>query len=169
MQTRTDLGPVPLGVMACALAVRMSTDDGPRLNRRMQRIAAIAGMLPPALFEMELMRPLGPVTLSTVGRRTGRPHSVTLIASPLGDGLVATTCMGPDPDWIRNLHCSPRAEVVVGSATLPVEASFPRGHRRAEAAAALVDCRNPLVAALMRRLVRGGAASDPQIVVLSPC
>lgn len=169
MQTRSELRAIPLGVMACALAVRVSTGDEPLLRHRMRRLAAVAGRLPPGFFEMRLLRPLRPVTLNTIGRRTARTHSVTLVAAPFDDGLVVTTCMGPDPDWIRNLRFTPRVEVVMGPSTLPVEASFPEGRERALAAAAFADCHNPVAAALVRRLLGYGTASPPQLVVLSLC
>ncbi|MBX7161790.1 MAG: nitroreductase/quinone reductase family protein [Acidimicrobiia bacterium] len=118
---------------------------------------------------MDLLRPLQPVQLTTMGRRTGRPHTVTLLASPFEAGLVVTTCMGRDPDWIRNLRRNAHATVVADDSTFPVVGSFPVGLDRTNAVAAFCASRNRLIAAMTRRLVSGEAQTCPDMVVLSPC
>lgn len=58
------------------------------------------------------------IELVTVGRRSGRPHSV-LLTSPvrLGDAWVVVASKGGDdrhPHWFLNLRANPEVEVVAG-------------------------------------------------------
>jgi F420H(2)-dependent quinone reductase len=65
------------------------------------------------------------VLLTTVGRRTGRPRTVTLMALRDGaDFLVAASHGGVDrePPWWLNLIASPRAELEVRGERFPVTA-----------------------------------------------
>ncbi len=65
------------------------------------------------------------VLLTTVGRRTGRPRTVTLGALRDGaDFLVAASYGGVDrePPWWLNLIANPRAELEVGGERFPVTA-----------------------------------------------
>jgi deazaflavin-dependent oxidoreductase (nitroreductase family) len=60
------------------------------------------------------------ITLTTTGRRSGQPRTVTLYAWPGGDDLVVVGSMGgaaSDPAWAHNLRAEPRAVVRRGKAT----------------------------------------------------
>lgn len=64
-------------------------------------------------------------TLTTTGRRTGKPRSVPLYAFEEGDGLVivGSWAGGPkDPAWVSNLRAEPRATVKVGKVERRVRA-----------------------------------------------
>jgi F420H(2)-dependent quinone reductase len=55
------------------------------------------------------------ITLTTTGRKTGKPHEVTLYAYPDGDRLVVVGSYGgrpKDPDWVANLRETPLATVL---------------------------------------------------------
>lgn len=57
------------------------------------------------------------ITLTTTGRRSGEPRTVTLYAWPDGDRLVIVGSMGGaarNPDWVHNLRAEPRATVKRG-------------------------------------------------------
>jgi F420H(2)-dependent quinone reductase len=52
--------------------------------------------------------------MTTTGRKTGKPHEVTLYAYPDGDRLVVVGSYGgrpKDPDWVANLRETPLAAV----------------------------------------------------------
>ena len=54
------------------------------------------------------------ITLTTTGRKTGKPHEVTLYAYPDNDRLVVVGSYGGrpnDPDWAANLRGTPLAMV----------------------------------------------------------
>jgi deazaflavin-dependent oxidoreductase (nitroreductase family) len=56
-------------------------------------------------------------TLTTTGRKTGKPRSVPLYAFEDGDRLVIVGSMGggpKDPAWAGNLRTDPRATIRVG-------------------------------------------------------
>lgn len=64
-------------------------------------------------------------TLTTTGRRTGKPRSVPLYAFEDGEGLVivGSWAGGPrDPAWVGNLRSEPRATVKVGKVERQVRA-----------------------------------------------
>ena len=54
--------------------------------------------------------PTGLIVVETTGRVTGRALSVPLVATRLGDLLVAST-VRPDAHWVRNLASRPSAQV----------------------------------------------------------
>ncbi|HSD49049.1 MAG TPA: nitroreductase/quinone reductase family protein, partial [Actinomycetota bacterium] len=57
------------------------------------------------------------ITLTTTGRRSGRPRDVTLYAFEDGDAMVIVGSLGGaprDPWWAANLRAEPRATVRVG-------------------------------------------------------
>ena len=56
------------------------------------------------------------VTLITTGRRTGRPHEVTLWFAGDGDAIWLRGDRGAD--WLRNLEHDPRCRLRVGSTVL---------------------------------------------------
>jgi deazaflavin-dependent oxidoreductase (nitroreductase family) len=75
------------------------------------------------------------VTLTTTGRRSGRPRSVPLYAWEDGDRLVivGSWAGGPkDPAWVGNLRAEPRATIRVGKEDREVQArevEVPGGER----------------------------------------
>ena len=73
------------------------------------------------------------MTLTTTGRRSGRPHSVPLYAWDDADRLVVVGSLGGsarDPDWVHNLRADPRATVRKGRMVLGVRASEIDGSER---------------------------------------
>ena len=85
-----------------------------------------------------LRAPLGmpTVELHTIGRRTGRRHSVLLTAPVVeGDVVVLVASKGGDdrhPDWYRNLLAQPDVEVTIGGQTRPVHARTATEDEKAE-------------------------------------
>lgn len=68
------------------------------------------------------------LTLTTRGRRSGRPRSVQLahLADPAtGSWLVVASAMGQDrdPDWVRNLRADPRARMLLPGREVDVTAT----------------------------------------------
>lgn len=54
--------------------------------------------------------------LTTIGRRSGRPHTVPLLYLADGDRLVVIASWGgrpADPEWYQNLVAQPKAQVQV--------------------------------------------------------
>jgi F420H(2)-dependent quinone reductase len=54
------------------------------------------------------------ISLTTTGRKTGKPHEVTIYAYPDGDRLVVVASYGGspnDPDWAANLRETRHATV----------------------------------------------------------
>ena len=64
-------------------------------------------------------------TLTTTGRKTGRPRPVTLYVWPDGDEryvLVGSTGGGPkDPAWVLNLRADPRCSLRFGKGKAQVD------------------------------------------------
>ena len=73
------------------------------------------------------------VTLTTTGRRSGKPRSVPLYAWGDADRLVIVGSLGGsarDPHWAHNLRADPRATVKKGREVLGVRASEVDGSER---------------------------------------
>jgi F420H(2)-dependent quinone reductase len=73
------------------------------------------------------------ITLTTTGRRSGKPRAVPLYAWEDGDRLVVVGSRGgaaSDPDWARNLRADPRAAVKVGRQVREVGATEVDGEER---------------------------------------
>lgn len=73
------------------------------------------------------------VTLTTTGRRTGKPRAVPLYAWEDADRLVIVGSLGgsaKDPAWVRNLRADPRATIKKGRQVLDVRASEVEGSDR---------------------------------------
>ena len=96
------------------------------------------------------------VTLTTVGRRSGQPRTVTLYAFGDGDDLVVVGSAGgapADPSWVDNLRAQARASVTVGKTTRDVQAREVDGSERERLWALVVDG-FPLYATYQRRTAR---------------
>ena len=97
------------------------------------------------------------VRLTTTGRQTGKPRTVTLYAFDTPDGaLVITGSRGGkahDPAWAHNLRANPRATVKVGREERSVVAREVSGKER-ERLWALVTDAFPLYATYQRRTKR---------------
>ena len=73
------------------------------------------------------------VTLTTTGRRTGEPRTVSLYAFDDGDALVVVGSRGGaarDPNWATNLRAHPNASVKHGTVTRGVRANEVEGAER---------------------------------------
>jgi len=68
---------------------------------------------------LETLRDAEEIELVTRGRRTGRPHAVTLW-SAYADGLLWLRG-DPDADWYRNVLADPRCRIRVGDLELAGE------------------------------------------------
>lgn len=96
------------------------------------------------------------VKLTTTGRRSGQPRTVTLYAWPDDDRLVVVGSWGGaarDPAWVGNLRADPRATLRVGRAERPVVAREIDGPER-ERLWDLVCEAFPLYATYQRRTAR---------------
>jgi F420H(2)-dependent quinone reductase len=97
------------------------------------------------------------VRLTTTGRQTGEPRTVTLYAFETpGGALVITGSRGgkaQDPGWAHNLRTNPRATVKVGREERSIVASEVSGEER-EALWALVTREFPLYETYQRRTKR---------------
>lgn len=73
--------------------------------------------------------------LTTVGRRTGRPHTnvLTYLPHPHGSDLVVIASNGGarrHPDWFLNLQVRPEVQVEVGSRRMAMRACEAEGPER---------------------------------------
>jgi len=96
------------------------------------------------------------ITLTTIGRRSGRARAVTLYAWEHGDDLVVVGSQGGaprDPAWVHNLRANPIAEVQRGRERVSLRAREVEGAERARQWAMVVD-RFPLYATYQRRTAR---------------
>ena len=96
------------------------------------------------------------VTLTTVGRRTGRARPVTLYGWPDGDGVVVVGSRGGtsvDPGWAWNLRAHPRGELRIGKQERAVVAREVGGSER-ERLWAMVCEAFPMYASYQRRTER---------------
>jgi deazaflavin-dependent oxidoreductase (nitroreductase family) len=71
------------------------------------------------------------VTLTTIGRKTGRPHKVTIWIATDGKRLFVRSGQGMKRDWPQNLAANPEATLRLGGKDIKV-----RGRRVAEPAEA---------------------------------
>ena len=96
------------------------------------------------------------VTLTTTGRRTGKPRAVPLYAWEDADRLVIVGSLGgsaKDPAWVRNLRADPRATIKKGRQVLHVRASEVEGPERDRLWTLVVDA-FPLYATYQRKTER---------------
>ena len=54
------------------------------------------------------------VRLEALGRRSGRPHAVTVGVIEEPDGSLLVAAGGPDADWALNLLAEPRCRATIG-------------------------------------------------------
>jgi deazaflavin-dependent oxidoreductase (nitroreductase family) len=106
-----------------------------------------------------------PMALTTIGRRSGKLHTVALAYFPVDDGwAVVGSAHGAasEPHWVRNLRANPAAWVRLHRHTTPVTATVLEG----EAKRPIWDdiaARAPVFTAF-----QAGVARDIPIVVLRP-
>ncbi len=96
------------------------------------------------------------ITLTTTGRKSGQPRSVTLYAWEDGDDLVVVGSWGGstrDPAWATNLRAEPRATVKRGKRDYEVEATEVSGKERERLWAMVVE-RFPMYARYQRKTDR---------------
>ncbi|HEY8180461.1 MAG TPA: nitroreductase/quinone reductase family protein [Candidatus Limnocylindria bacterium] len=96
------------------------------------------------------------VRLTTSGRRTGEPRSVTLYAWPDGRDLIVVGSAGGrarHPAWALNLRATPDAEIQEGKQRWAVRAREPEGEER-DRLWQLVTEAFPLYATYQRRTDR---------------
>ena len=66
----------------------------------------------PADFEKQ-----GTLKISTIGRRTGRRHQVTIEFAVDSDGRIFIATRDKRRDWVRNVMKNPSVEVTIGGVT----------------------------------------------------
>ena len=96
------------------------------------------------------------IRLTTLGRQSGKPRSVTLYAWPDGDTLVVVGSArgrARHPAWALNLRAAPDAQVTEGKQERPVRAREPTGQER-ERLWKMVTEAFPLYATYQRRTSR---------------
>jgi deazaflavin-dependent oxidoreductase (nitroreductase family) len=96
------------------------------------------------------------IRLTTRGRQSGEPRSVTLFAWPDGETLVVVGSAGGSarhPAWALNLRANPAAEVQEGKQQRAVRAHEPEGTER-DRLWQLVTEAFPLYATYQRRTSR---------------
>jgi deazaflavin-dependent oxidoreductase (nitroreductase family) len=97
------------------------------------------------------------VTLTTTGRKTGRPREVRLYAWPDGDRLVIVGSRGGsarNPGWVHNLRAEPRATVRHGGQSEGVRAREVEGGEERDRLWQLVTTAFPLYKSYQRRTAR---------------
>ena len=52
--------------------------------------------------------------VTTIGRRTGRPHKIEIWFDAADNSLYLLSGGGHRSDWVRNIRANPRVEVAVG-------------------------------------------------------
>lgn len=60
--------------------------------------------------------------LTTVGRRTGRPHTIEIWFARENGTLYLLSGGGESADWVRNLRRTPAVQVRIGSRTVAARA-----------------------------------------------
>jgi deazaflavin-dependent oxidoreductase (nitroreductase family) len=96
------------------------------------------------------------ITLTTTGRRSGKPRSVTLYGFEDGDRVVVVGSWGgaaSDPSWVRNLRAHSRATLRSGREERAVTAHEADGAERARLWQ-LVTAAFPLYSTYQRRTSR---------------
>jgi deazaflavin-dependent oxidoreductase (nitroreductase family) len=97
------------------------------------------------------------VTLTTTGRKTGRPREINLYAWPDGDRLVIVGSRGGsarNPAWVHNLRTEPRATVRRGKQSDEMRAHEVEGGAERERLWQLVTAAFPLYKSYQRRTAR---------------
>ncbi len=75
-----------------------------------------------------------PMNLTTIGRRSGKRHTVALAYFPIDDGWAVVGSAGgspTEPHWLRNARANPDAWVRLHRKTTPVTATVLEGDARA--------------------------------------
>jgi deazaflavin-dependent oxidoreductase (nitroreductase family) len=106
--------------------------------------------------------------LTTIGRRSGRLHTVALPYHVVGDALVVVGSKGggpTDPDWAHNVRADDHAWVVRDRRERPMRAHVARGDERAELFAELSGRRASVARYQMRASTFG---REIPLVVLRP-
>ena len=60
--------------------------------------------------------------LTTVGRRSGKPHTIEVWFALESGNLYLLSGGGESADWVRNLRKTPAVKVRIGSRTVPARA-----------------------------------------------
>ena len=106
-----------------------------------------------------------PMNLTTIGRRSGKRHTVALAYFPVDDGwaVVGSAHGSPaEPHWVRNARVNSAAWVRLDRHTTPVIASVLEGEARAPIWA-MITARAPLFAEF-----QAGVDREIPVVVLRP-
>ena len=68
----------------------------------------------------------GAVTIETIGRRSGLPRTVPVLATRVGDSLTVSTVRG-DSQWLRNIEADSNVGVWLRGRRRPARATVSRG------------------------------------------
>jgi deazaflavin-dependent oxidoreductase (nitroreductase family) len=77
--------------------------------------------------------------LTTVGRRSGRPHTIEIWFARENGTLYLLSGGGASADWVRNLRKTPTVRVRIGSRTVPASAREVRSPEEDAVARRLLD------------------------------
>jgi deazaflavin-dependent oxidoreductase (nitroreductase family) len=73
----------------------------------------------------------GPMTLTTIGRRTGKLHTIAISYRRTPDGAIAIVGSAGgaprDPHWVGNVRANPAAWVTIGRRRIPVRGEVLQG------------------------------------------
>jgi deazaflavin-dependent oxidoreductase (nitroreductase family) len=97
------------------------------------------------------------VSLTTTGRKSGKPRTVTLYGFEDGDRVVIVGSLGGaarNPAWVLNLRAEPTARLTAASSTSPVQAREVTDAAERDRLWTLVTASFPLYAAYQRRTKR---------------
>jgi deazaflavin-dependent oxidoreductase (nitroreductase family) len=96
------------------------------------------------------------VSLTTTGRKSGKPRTVTLYGFEDGDRVVIVGSLGGaarNPAWVHNLRAEPSARLTTAASTWPVRAREVDGSER-DRLWQLVTAAFPLYTTYQRRTKR---------------
>ena len=73
--------------------------------------------------------------LTTIGRVSGKPHTIEIWCALQGDVLYLLSGGGDGADWVKNIRKGPAVRIRVGSRTVGAKARIVRGATKEDAAA----------------------------------
>jgi deazaflavin-dependent oxidoreductase (nitroreductase family) len=79
--------------------------------------------------------------LTTIGRKTGKPHRIEIWFAVAGRRLFLLSGGGDSADWVKNIRRNARVRIQVGSRTVAARARIARAGREDKQARELLDAK----------------------------